>query len=414
MAGSEGGGIWGISLTLMNSTIMSNAAGTSGGGIYGGGAIANSTVSGNIAQNGGGIHDGAFCNNIITIANSTISGNRASGDGGGIYYSDICNTKMRLSSVTVTNNASDSDGNETGNGGGILSSGSMITLANTIVAGNFDNSPIIKYPECDGTIGSEGYNLILTVSPTCLIVGDTTGNIIGVNPNLAPLADNGGPTPTHALWPGNPAVDNGDPNGCVDDTGISLTVDQRGYARSMDGNSDGFAHCDIGAFELGLNTALAPILASTIIYTDAQGNPTSISVPTGAVTETATLVYSSVYSETPPAGYAFSGHAFALDVYKNGMRLDSFTFQKPITITIKYSDADINGLDEAGLTLMYLDGTIWVDAATTCTPPSSYVRDLANNGLATAVCHLSDFALFGPAIEPIEYRVYLPIVLRNR
>jgi hypothetical protein len=69
---------------------------------------------------------------------------------------------------------------------------------------------------------------------------------IGSNPDLGPLQDNGGPTFTHALLPGSPAIDV-IPNG-TNDCGVSLTVDQRGGGRPFPFDSN----CDVGAFEAGI------------------------------------------------------------------------------------------------------------------------------------------------------------------
>jgi len=74
-------------------------------------------------------------------------------------------------------------------------------------------------------------------------------NITNTNPLLAALSNNGGPTLTHALGSGSLAIDAGDAiNGCKSG-GVLLTSDQRGWPRAVDGNVDGTATCDIGAFE---------------------------------------------------------------------------------------------------------------------------------------------------------------------
>ncbi len=67
--------------------------------------------------------------------------------------------------------------------------------------------------------------------------------------------------------------------------------------------------------------------------------------------------------------------------------------QKPITITIHYSDSDVQGLDEDDLRLYRWSGSQWEDATNTCSPPSAYTRDLDANVLQIPVCRLGQFAL---------------------
>jgi hypothetical protein len=126
------------------------------------------------------------------------------------------------------------------------------------------------------------------------------------------------------------------------------------------------------------------------------------------VTDTTTLAYTPVETTTAPAGFVFAGHAFNLDAYRGGALLSSFTFSKPVTITIHYDESDLDGLDEDTLVLEYWneEASEWVDAASTCTPTSIHERHLGENWLAVPVCHLSRFAMFG------GHKVYLPLVLR--
>ena len=90
------------------------------------------------------------------------------------------------------------------------------------------------------------------------VSGDCTVNGGGVTfaiPQLGPLQNNGGPTQTHALLSGSPAIDGGNPNGCRNQFGVLLLKDQPGLRRTVDGNRDGTARCDIGAVEFGSGPA---------------------------------------------------------------------------------------------------------------------------------------------------------------
>jgi len=133
-------------------------------------------------------------------------------------------------------------------------------LQNSILAGNTS----FTSPDCNGTISSTGYNLIANTAGCTFapVVGDLTN----IDPKLGPLQDNGGPTLTHALLPGSPAVNAGNPGGCMGSAGL-LTTDQRGFAR--------FGRCDIGAYELqpiGFSTK------SVSPYTASQGNPLTYTI----------------------------------------------------------------------------------------------------------------------------------------
>ncbi|HUF52437.1 MAG TPA: choice-of-anchor Q domain-containing protein [Dehalococcoidia bacterium] len=241
-AGREGGGIYNYhNLTLTNSTVSGNSANYSGGGIYNNGALTltNSTVSGNTASGGGGgIHNSlpmwpyAPSAGNVTLTNSTVSGNRANYSGGGIsnYHN------LTLTNSTITSNTADWDANGTGDGGGIVGA-SAVSLKNTIVAGNFDLSSVTVDPDCAETLSSQGHNLIQTVSPGCTVTGDTTGNVIGQDANLGSLANNGGPTQTHAILADSPAIDAGSSD-CP-----PPATDQRGVGRPLGSG------CDIGAYE---------------------------------------------------------------------------------------------------------------------------------------------------------------------
>jgi hypothetical protein len=124
-------------------------------------------------------------------------------------------------------------------GGGIYRYQGTVTLGDTLVAGNTAPSG----PDCMGTFVSSGYNLIGNSSGSTGF--GATGDQLNLNPLLGPLTDNGGPTLTHALLTGSPAIDQGVSNG--------LTTDQRRLPRPYDfpsiPNASGGDGSDIGAFE---------------------------------------------------------------------------------------------------------------------------------------------------------------------
>ncbi len=241
--GNGGGIMSGGPLTLTNSTVSGNraygAGWGEGGGLWIGGSLelVNSTVSSNTATAGGG---GIAVSGAVRVINSTISNNRSNDSGAGValLYTD---GSFYLNNATVTSNIADLDGDGSGDGGGIFAySGLTGNAANSIIAGNIDNSPGTGNPDCSGTLISQGYNLVGDTAG-CFIGGDTTGHLTGVAPLLDPLKDNGGPTLTHALLPGSSAIDAGNPAGCSDHEGNPLLTDQRGMPR--------LGRCDMGAYE---------------------------------------------------------------------------------------------------------------------------------------------------------------------
>jgi hypothetical protein len=235
IGGSGGGVLFGDHATLTNVTISDNLSSIDGGGIVISPRcticpaldLTDSTISGNRAgRNGGGL--GAtlmYCNFPETVTNVTFSGNTAAtldstGVGGGLTISSTI-----LTNVTITGNSA-----PTGHGGGVASAGSclMTILLNTIVAGSGPGGG------CSGTLPSDGHNI--SSDDTCNFNGPGDQN--STDPLLGVLAGNGGPTATHALLPGSPAIDAGDDLRCP-------AVDQRGVLRPQGGP------CDVGAYEVG-------------------------------------------------------------------------------------------------------------------------------------------------------------------
>lgn len=227
-----GGGIQNLgTLTLKNSTISGNATGFDGGGIYSTGyaQVINSTISGNSGGGFGGSGGGGIYNSgALILVNSTVSGNQApsnpnpSNSGGGIFNSGT----LTITSSTIVSNTT------SGLGGGLRAANGAVLLRNTLIANSTAGN------DCSlgsGTVTDGGFNIV--EDNTCSFTG-------GIDPLLGPLQNNGGPTLTHALLPGSPAIDAGNNATCA-------ATDQRGGARPVDGNGDGNAVCDIGAYEFG-------------------------------------------------------------------------------------------------------------------------------------------------------------------
>ncbi|MBL8764259.1 MAG: hypothetical protein JNM07_08310, partial [Phycisphaerae bacterium] len=237
----NGGGIWGFGFDFHGSVILNGSTVANNSAILGGGistegplTVTASTIAQNSAVSGGGVHlFGGFAQ--LALTDSTISGNSA-GSGGGI--SSTNNTSVTVSNSTIAANTAVS------NGGGILSTGALRAVS-TIVAGNkVGSSP----NDVAGSFAAGSTNnLVQDAAHSGGLTNGVNGNIIGVDPRLAPLAFNGGPTQTHALLRNSPAINKGiNP--------LGLHTDQRGpgYARTFGGQTD------IGAYEFALGTAGNP------------------------------------------------------------------------------------------------------------------------------------------------------------
>lgn len=152
-----------------------------------------------------------------------------------------------------------------------------------------------------------------------------------------------------------------------------------------------------------------PETEGSLVYYDDHSLPTILEIPAGAVSETILLRYVVTETASAPVGFGSARHTFDLAATRGGEPLPGFTFLQPVTITIFYDNSDVWGLKEETLLLFYWDGSAWLDAATTCAPPSAYTRDLGTNRLSLPICHLSIFGLFGER----QIRTFLPLVIRK-
>ncbi len=208
------------------------------------GTIKDSTLNGNsTGGTGGGIFFQAY-NETLRVSGSTISGNDASLGGGGLENAaqDGAPSRVEVVNSTITGNMAPSGGGVEVFSQDVAGSAPVVTLRNSIVANNTPSN-LTELPNCDGCsadIVSRGYNL--SNDPTAAVLDQPT-DWIATDPLLRPLADNGGPTKTHALKPGSPALDSGDRSGSnSDQRGFVRPYDQPGVTNVSDGS-------DIGALE---------------------------------------------------------------------------------------------------------------------------------------------------------------------
>jgi hypothetical protein len=222
-AAARGGGIYADTVSVNVSVVSGNTAASPTKTTYGGGIYARhfsayaSTIAGNIATSRAGVAAGQS----FTLLNSTISSNTARDLDGGAHLAagsaDIYNSTIAFNSAGMA-----------GSTGGI--SAGALHLESSIIARNTS----ANIGSDIGTVadGISGSNNLIMFGNVPLPVGTIVDD-----PRLAPLQDNGGPTPTHALLGDSPAIDSGS-------NPLALEVDQRGELRKS------LKAPDIGAFEL--------------------------------------------------------------------------------------------------------------------------------------------------------------------
>jgi hypothetical protein len=254
----NGGAIWntgGGSVTAFACTFVNNRAdgdGGGGGAIFTDGgtvAVSYSTFDSNLTSGGsvggGAIHVAA---GSLSVANSTFSNNaEGNGNGGAAYVAAGASALVRA--VTFANNAATNEASA--RGGGMYVDGTAI-MEDVLFGNNVSAGPAGSFDLDRGagaTITSS--HSLVQAAPDGLINGTSTLNILGQDPLLGDLADNGGPTQTIELLPGSPAIDAGRNLG-------DLPSDQRGAGSPR---IVGAAQ-DIGAFEAG---SAGPVISSPSI-----------------------------------------------------------------------------------------------------------------------------------------------------
>jgi hypothetical protein len=226
-----GGGIYNgenSSLYLVDSTVSGNSSGWTGGGIYSffgsTTTIERSTIVDNVSADVAG---GIRALGDMDVTNSTISGNTSTTwHGGAVFLTD------GVTSIVNSTIAANTSPPGTGDVfvGTFTDASASLELTNTIVASDTVGCFLAPFGAGAVSLTSGGHNVVTDDSCGAPAAGDQ----FSTDPLIGPLADNGGPTMTHALLAGSPAIDAADPDACP-------AVDQRGEARD--------AACDVGSFE---------------------------------------------------------------------------------------------------------------------------------------------------------------------
>ena len=243
------------SAAVTDSTIAGNwtEGDTAGGGgiiVFWGwfdGTFVNSTISGNETRGNSSQAGGLAAGGNVFLTNSTVSGNRTLGDNGTGGFIDgaamSVTGNITLTNSTVVDNSSQSVGGVSIAIGANPGTGLIIANNSVIATTTADTTALCSKP-MDSASSSHDFATDASCGGDALIGGTpVTATALA----LAPLADNGGPTWTHALLAGSAAIDAGDDAVCASATVGDL--DQRGRVRPQDGDANGTATCDVGAYE---------------------------------------------------------------------------------------------------------------------------------------------------------------------
>jgi len=240
--------------TILLSTISGNEALDAGGGIYNSGSltIESSTISGNSSYQGGGIYGGG----VVEIVNSTISGNHAGLIGGGIFFLPMtlsATQALLLRLTTISNNTAEEDGGSVG-----FTTSVEVELDHAIVANGAPQDLAGLGPPGSTFTVTANYSLIENPGTVAL---SGAANLVGIDPLLGPLANNGGPTSTHAPLPGSPVIDSGNPA-----IPSPPATDQRGFARIVGPAVDrGSVEAQSGITEVPTLSQLGILLLSLLL-----------------------------------------------------------------------------------------------------------------------------------------------------
>jgi hypothetical protein len=426
------------SATLSANTIFSNTAIDDGGGLYlhGSGAMlsGNDIISNTATDDGGGL---CLILSDATLNANTISGNRAGAQGGGLYLQDNDST---LNGNTVTNN-------DAVFGGGLYVRVSGARLDSNVIADNqaatvgsgmyvessalrLRHNTLARNTDGDGSgvyVTDDGVEYSTVALTNTILVSHTVGILVEAG-NAAALEATlwgAGAWANGADWSGTGSISTGTVNihsepafvkagdyhltessAAVDngvDTGVSTDVDL-----DLRPIGEGF---DIGADEFPVVVTTSQDISVTLVYTDPRGGLTELEIPAGAATDTITIIYTPKDPQIAlplPEDMVLGGHVFDLDVYRNGVHIPHFTFEKVVTLTNGYTDADVAGMIESTLALYRGLGIEGEKIGTR--PGESQTLDTGTNLLTAYLLGTSRFREMGRGITGL---LFLPLSMRD-
>ena len=352
-------------VTISNSDVSGNRAGNEGGGLWNSGVgtltVTTTTIDGNVTPgNGGGVYQQAGASGVTTIEQSTLEANSASQSGGGVFAEGA--------TMTITN--STLSGNTARFGGGGAAGTADVTVASSTIAfntassrgGGFSNDDQTARVKLDNTIVSDnssprgaqlgGFfrsegNILVESLTGAGVQNQGPTDIYGQSAMLDALADNGGPTETHALMAGRPAIDAGD---------TDRMVDQRGEPR-MDPD-------DIGSYDFGAMMAGPGAMIITGVFDGPLTGGTPKVIEVYVTEDIADLSIFGVGSAnngggtdgeefTFPAGTATAGDFFY--IVDSGNADEFASYFSGFTTDYESSAAGINGDDAIEL---FMDGAV--------------------------------------------------------
>jgi hypothetical protein len=405
--------LWNSAATLKGNAIASNSATFGwGGGLFvplsDGATLEGNTISFNSAIDAGG---GLWLND----SNATLSGNtimfNAAQLGSGVYLQSHSDAEL-INNIVANNQADDA-------GSALYIQGSSPRLLHNTIARNTGSAGVaVDKHGSDGTFSAVSLTntILISHSVGISVTGGNTvtvdsvlwhGTPITVSPSVTAIVtvrnqrigDPAFAPDGYHLTAGSPAVD----------TGVDATVN---YDLDLDLRPVG-AGFDLGADEVTPpGVTASPELSTTFVYTDLQGSLARFYVPPGAVSETATLVYTPKAPQTLtglPPDLVFGGHVFDLDALRDGtLHVPGFSFNVAVTLSLVYTDTAVADVIEDTLALYRWAGGTWEKIGARL--GETFTLDIENNQLTARLLSFSRFTQLGQERPQL---VFLPLVRKD-